>query len=109
MTANETGLMMLRRAFGTVAAPEKITQEAFEGNDRHLRRLARLKPGERAEPADLWEYTQDLLYTKIQGPLFAYMLPFLPGSMAPRLTWDPQWIRRIRRAILSCIGKPPGL
>jgi hypothetical protein len=26
--------------------------------------------------SDLWEYTQDLLYTDIQGPLFTYLLPF---------------------------------
>ena len=64
-----------RRIFGS-AAPTTITQEAYEGNPKHLRRLARLRPGERAEVADLWEYTQDLLYTKIQGPLFAYLLPF---------------------------------
>ena len=56
--------------------PEKITQEPFEGNDRHLRRLVRLKPGDHAEPEDLWSYTQDLLYTKIQSSLLVYLLPF---------------------------------
>jgi hypothetical protein len=77
MTANQPdGLLALRRAFRRVAAPEKLTQEAFEGSDRHLRRLIRVKPGERVEPSDLWEYTQDLLYTDIQGPLLAYLLPF---------------------------------
>jgi hypothetical protein len=77
MTANQPDwLLALRHAFGRVAAPEKFTQEAFEGDDRHLRRLIRLKPGERAEPSDLWEYTQDLLYTEIQSPLLAYLLPF---------------------------------
>ncbi len=24
----------------------------------------------------MWDYTQDLLYTEIQGPLLAYLLPF---------------------------------
>jgi len=41
-----------------------------------LRRLSRLRPGDRAEARDLFEYTQDLLYTEIQGPLLAYLLPF---------------------------------
>jgi hypothetical protein len=66
---------IFRRIFG-LAAPTTITQEAHEGNPQHLKRLARLRPGERAEVADLWEYMQDLLYTEIQGPLFAYLLPF---------------------------------
>lgn len=64
----------LRRVFGS--APKEITQEAYERNPRHLRRLARLRPGEKAEVRDIWEYTQDLLYTDIQGPLFTYLLPF---------------------------------
>jgi hypothetical protein len=41
-----------------------------------LRRLVRLHPGDQAEPGDLWDYSQDLLYTEIQGPLLAYLLPF---------------------------------
>jgi hypothetical protein len=56
--------------------PEKITQEAFEGNGRHLLRLARLRPGEEADGNDLWEYVHDLRNTEIQGPLLVYLLPF---------------------------------
>ena len=52
-----------------VAPPKKITQQAFEGDDRHLRRLVRLRSGQRAEASDLWEYTR---YSEIQGPLLAY-------------------------------------
>jgi len=64
------------REFGS-KPPASITQEAYEGNPKHLRRLVSLRPGERAEVEDLWEYTQDLLYTtEIQSPLFAYLLPF---------------------------------
>jgi hypothetical protein len=66
---------ILSRAFGRVKPPERITQEAFDEN-QHLHRLARLRPGERAQAADLWSYTQDLRFTHIQGPLFAYLLPF---------------------------------
>jgi hypothetical protein len=66
----------LWHTLGSVSAPETITQQAFERDDGHLRRLARLRPGQRAEPADLWEYTQDLLYTEVQGPLLVYLLPF---------------------------------
>jgi hypothetical protein len=66
----------LWRALGSVAPPEEITQEAFDRDDSHLRRLVRLRPGQRAEARDLWDYTQDLLYTEIQIPLFVYLLPF---------------------------------
>ena len=31
--------------------------------------------GERAEPGDLWDYTQDLRYTEIQRGLLTYLLP----------------------------------
>jgi hypothetical protein len=55
-----------RRAYGQTAPPEKITQEAFEGNDRHLHRLLRIKPGERPDPQDLWEYLQNLRYTQFK-------------------------------------------
>ena len=65
-----------RRAYGKAAPPEKLTQEAFDGNDRHLRRLLRIKPGERPDVQDLWEYLQDLRHTDIQGSLLAYLLPF---------------------------------
>ncbi len=68
--------LSLLDVFKTLKPPEKITQEAFDHDDRHLRRLVRLTHGQRAEAGDLWEYTQDLLYTEIQGPLFAYLLPF---------------------------------
>jgi hypothetical protein len=67
-------VMTLRSAF--LVAPPKITQAAFVGNSKHLRRLARLRPGERAEVSDLWEYMQDLLYTEIQDSLLEYLLPF---------------------------------
>lgn len=66
----------LWRALGSVTPPEKITQEAFDREDGHLRRLVRLRPGQRAEASDLWDYTQDLLYTEIQVPLLVYLLPF---------------------------------
>jgi hypothetical protein len=76
MAADQADSMIaLRRAFGTPAAPDQLIQEAFEGNDRHLRRLLRVKPGERPDPQDLWEYLQDLRYTEIQSSLLAYLLP----------------------------------
>jgi hypothetical protein len=66
----------LHNALGAMRPPEKTTQEAFEGDDRHLRRLARLRPGEQADAHDLWEYIHDLRYTDIQSSLFVYLLPF---------------------------------
>jgi hypothetical protein len=41
-----------------------------------LRRLLRIKPGERPDLQDLWEYLQDLRHTDIQSSLLAYLLPF---------------------------------
>jgi hypothetical protein len=67
---------LLWRQMGSLAPPEKITQETFDGDDGHLRRLVRLRPGQRPEASDLWNYTQDLRYTEIQGPLLAYLFPF---------------------------------
>jgi len=77
MSANQVNeRIKLHRSLGVTRPPEKITQEAFEGNDRHLRRLARLRPGEQADGDDLYEYIHDLRNTDIQGPLLAYLLPF---------------------------------
>ena len=56
--------------------PAKITQAAYEGNPNHLSRLARLRAGDQPEVRDLWEYTQDLLYTEIDGALLGHLLPF---------------------------------
>lgn len=71
-----SGILKLRRAFASTP-PKQITQEPFDSNIKHLSRLARLRPGERAEAGDLWEYTQDLLYSdEIQDPLLKYLLPF---------------------------------
>jgi hypothetical protein len=65
----------LHHALG-VLRPPQITQEAFDDDDGHLRRLVQVAPGERPEAGDLLEYIQDVLYTDIQGPLFVYLLPF---------------------------------
>ncbi len=77
--ASETpaAVLNLRRAFARIGPPTSITQEAFDSTPKHLRRLARLRPGDRAEVRDLWEYTQDLLYgVEIQTSLLAFVLPF---------------------------------
>lgn len=66
----------LHRELGATKPPEKVTQEPFEGNDRHLRRLVRLRPGAQADAKDLWEYIRDLRYTDIQGSLLVFLLPF---------------------------------
>jgi hypothetical protein len=66
----------LWQAMGRTSPPRTISQEAFDRDDGHLKRLAGLRPGDRAEAQDLWDYTQDLRYTDIQRPLLAYLLPF---------------------------------
>lgn len=67
----------LHRSLGVTQAPPTITQQAFEGDEGHLRRLARLCPGEHADANDLWAYLHDLRHTPIQDALFIYVLPFL--------------------------------
>ena len=75
-TGKQDELISLRNALGC-RRPDSITQEPFEGNDAHLRRLVRLGLGERAAVKDLWEYTQDLRYSgNLQEDLFIYLLPF---------------------------------
>jgi len=59
-----------RRAYGKAAPPEKLTQEAFEGNDRHLRRLLRIKPGERPDVQDLWEYLHSVSPSQFMSYLY---------------------------------------
>ena len=68
-------LAALRRKFGK-DQPKEITQEAFDHDRGHLRRLARLGSREKAQAIDLWNYTQDLLYTDIQKSLLMFLLPF---------------------------------
>ncbi len=67
-------LTIFRRAYGRAAPPDKIKQEAYDHDDRHLRRL--VSSGQNPDVNDLWEYTQDLLYTDVDGALLAYVLPF---------------------------------
>ena len=77
MLSGDDALMAaLRRGIGRSTAPTTITQEPFDSDMGHLKRLVRLQRHERAQPGDLWDYTQDLRYTEIQGPLLAYLLPF---------------------------------
>jgi len=76
MTSRKTqGKFSLRAAFPSVP-PKEITQDAFDIAPKHLRRLVQLRPGDRAQVRDLWEYTQDLQHTEIQVPLLGYLLPF---------------------------------
>lgn len=59
-----------------MSAPKEITQQAYEGDPSHLRRLVRLRPDERADGDDLFAYMEDLNYTEgIQTSLFVYLLP----------------------------------
>ena len=76
MRQHETdAIAALRRALGGHAPPRTITQDPFDADPDHLRRLVRLKPDERAAPGDLWDYTQALRYTEIQRGLLIHLLP----------------------------------
>lgn len=76
MSVDADRVATLRRAFGPAVPPNGIRQDAFEHDDRYLRHLARLRPGDRPEVKDIWEYTPNLLYTEIDGSLLAHVLPF---------------------------------
>lgn len=69
----------LRRALGSPKSPKEITQEPYEGNPRHLRRLARGDwRTELPKSDDLFDYIEDINWCDvIQPDLFRYMLPVL--------------------------------
>ena len=66
----------LLRAFAGVAPPTEITQDAYDSDRGHLRRLVRLRRENLADRHDLWCYAHDVLYTEIQSDLLRYLLPF---------------------------------
>lgn len=75
MTPGDAGSMSaVWRALRAPSAPA-ITQEACDGDRGHLHRLLLVERGGRAASGDLWDYTQDVLYTDVQGELLAYLLP----------------------------------
>lgn len=69
----------LRRGLGSPKPPTEITQEPYEGDPRHLRRLARGDwRRQRPKPGDLFAYIEDINWCEvIQPELFRYMLPVL--------------------------------
>ncbi|MGB7600563.1 MAG: hypothetical protein WBM24_09680 [Candidatus Sulfotelmatobacter sp.] len=70
-------VLKLREAFSSARAPLQITQDPYDGGPKHLRRLARLTAGDRAEASDLFLYAQSALYgSNLQTQLLAYVLPF---------------------------------
>jgi hypothetical protein len=66
---------LLRKSFGATRPPAAVSQEAFEHNKEHLRRLIRLQSSERPDGNDLFAYMEDLRFTEIQTSLFVYLLP----------------------------------
>jgi len=65
----------LRHGLGGTRAPSQVTQEAFDGDARHLHQLTHLSRDQAAAPLDLSKYADDLLYTEIDAPLFVHLLP----------------------------------
>lgn len=84
-------IAVLRRALGTASSPSKITQEAFDSDPGHLKRLVLLGRDQRAAPGDLWDYTQDLRYTAIQQELFKYLLPVCLQAWRDHLCGAPAY------------------
>jgi hypothetical protein len=66
----------LRRALGQPPPPEHIWQEPFDHDPAYLQTLARLRPEERADPRDLWDYADDMRYVEVQKDFLLYALPF---------------------------------
>ena len=100
------GEVELRRAFPS-RPPSHITQEPFDSGPKHLAALARLHPGNRAQPSDLWEYTQDLLYcAEIQGPLLTFLLPYCLEAWRDIAAWQRHPIgSTIPRYLSIILGK----
>jgi hypothetical protein len=82
-----------RNIFGS--APSKITQEPFDANVKHLLRLARLRPGEKAEARDLTtvgravaavQYLSCLMYEENENPIFSAWTPDRGGG--PPSLWE---------------------
>lgn len=64
----------LRRAMGA-SHPVTVTQQAFDHDRRHLKRLMAVRGEEPARPDDLWAYMQDLRFTAIDAELVKWLLP----------------------------------
>ena len=69
-------VIALRQAFAGAVRPKKVTQRSVDFGTGHLDRLVCLRPGDRVDPSDLWDYAHDLLYTPIQPDLLRYLLPY---------------------------------
>ena len=76
---------------GSPKPPQKITQEPFEADGAHLRRLSSLDPGATASSEDLSEYVQDILYTPIEPELLRYVLPFCLDEWRKELPLIEEW------------------
>jgi hypothetical protein len=69
------GLAGLRQALGMPAPPTKIWQRAFDHDDDHLDRLARLGPEAKPDLSDLVDYALDIQYEEVQKDLLQWLLP----------------------------------
>lgn len=69
----------LRRGLGSPKPPKDITQEPYERNPHHLRRLARGDwRTQLPKSGDLFAYVEDISFVEVIQPnLFRYMLPVL--------------------------------
>lgn len=61
---------------GSKRAPTSITQEPFDHDPAHYRRLCMLQ-GEHPDVSDLVNYTLDMTYTELQPELLRYLTPIL--------------------------------
>ncbi len=69
----EANVQDLIRELGTPTVPSSITQEPFDYDASHYRRLCR--SDKKPDPIDLYSYADDLMYQEIQRDLFLFFLP----------------------------------
>jgi hypothetical protein len=67
------------RALKSPKAPAEIWQDPYDHDSRVYRRLCNLR-GAEPQAADLWDYSQDMLYTPLQPDLFRHLLPICLGA-----------------------------
>jgi len=91
---------LLWREMGACSAREDHAR-SFDHDDGHLRRLVRLRPGQRAEASDLWITPKTALHGNPRSSLTtASVLSRKHGAR----DFEASWIRRFRRELLSCFG-----
>ena len=98
-------------ALGQPAPPKHITQQPFDYNPGHYRRLCRLEDAA-SKISDLSCYVDDMCYMPLQPDLLRFLLPFSQVSsenisIAEKMLQDWDKCRDLRVCIKSSISPRP--